>query len=140
MLSTDKNGDTVRHNEAASLWAVKRGSPQWASWVNWYHYEFGKNFFPDWLTVPLEWPPTTDDGAATCAKWLSDIRDSKYLKDTGPCSTVPVRARPGPWSGAKHLPKSPPCSYPGIDAEAGRDEAKPQRPRLTVVPPEGLSP
>lgn len=123
MLMGSKNDDFVRYNESEKLVAVRRGSPQWAGWVNWYFHEFGKQFFPDWLTVPFEWPPTSQDGADIAAKWLSDIRDSRPAKG-GPISTTPVPSHPRPWNGAKNLPASPPCSYPGVVKEAMKAQAE----------------
>lgn len=118
-------GESVRHNERENLWALKRGCLQYDSWANWYHFEFGKIYFPLWLTVPMEWPPTTSAGAETVAKWLSDIRDSKFGADKSPVSTTPVPPHPKPWDGAKFLPKSPPCVYPGMESSSSPEGGSP---------------
>jgi hypothetical protein len=137
MLAGDGKSALVMQNETQNVWAVGYGSQQWAGWVNWYHYEIGKNSFPKWLTVPTEWPPTTEEAAASVAKWLSDIRDGKFGKDIFPCSRIPVRARPSPWSGAKSIPPSPPCSYPGLDfGENPPWQKSRMQPRATLPPPE----
>lgn len=115
MLIGDLKADFIRHNEKDSLWGVRRGSPQWSAWVNWYFSEFRKTYFPEWLTVLFEWPPTTASGADAVAQWLSDIRDSKYQKDPSNIGGDPVPRHPAPWNGAKSLPPSPPCSFPGME-------------------------
>lgn len=111
MLTSDSHGGAIRHNEKDKLWAVKRGTPQYAGWCNWYYFELGKWYFPEWLTVPFEWPPTTDVACELTAKWLSDIRDAKGV-DGKVTSDTPVRANPGAWKGDKALPPSPPCQFP----------------------------
>lgn len=93
------SGELIRHNERDSLWGVKRGTPQYGAWEDWYRSQFRKTFFPEWLTVPMEWPPTTESGAQMVSKWLSDIRDSRYGKEALPISTIPVPRNPVPWGG-----------------------------------------
>lgn len=111
MLTTDTKAATVMHNEKDKLWGVKRGTPQYAGWCNWYYYGLGKKFFPEWLTVPFEWPPTTETGCEMATKWLSDIRDQR--DEAGKViNSTPVRSNPAPWRGAKDLPPSPPCMFP----------------------------
>ena len=94
--------DQIRNNETEGLWAVRRGTLQWAAWVNWYYAEFGKLFYPEWLTVLYEWPPSHQLGADRVAVWLSDIRDSNYGKEH--IGGRPVPRHPEPWDGSKALP------------------------------------
>src|ERR1044071_3969852 len=91
----------VSYNDNEKLWVVSTPSPQWAGWVHWYKNEIGKKFFPDRMTVLSEWPPSTQEGADLTAKWLSDIRDSKFGKDPLPIGGAPVPRHPRPWTGGK---------------------------------------
>lgn len=79
-------------------------TPNYRAWKHWLSKEFGKEVFPSWITVQGEWPPTTQDGADGYARALSEIRDSKYLKETSPIGGKAVPRHPAPWSG--HIPSA----------------------------------
>lgn len=93
---------TVRQGDAG-LWAVRYPSDQWRAWQYWLRVAFEKRFFPDWLTVWSEWPPTTQEAADRVAAAISDLRDSKFGTEKSPIGGRPVPRRPSPWDG--HIPK-----------------------------------
>lgn len=82
----------VFKNDTEGLWAIKVGTPQFDAWHEWLYVEFRKRWFGEWLTLPTQWPPTTQRGADTFAEWLSKIRDEVK-------SDIPVPRHPTPWHG-----------------------------------------
>lgn len=94
---------------------IKTGSDGWVglhvstsnyrAWEYWLRMAFGKEFFPDWITVQGEWPPTTQPGADHVAQVISDIRDSKYMKEPSVIGGRAVPRHPEPWDG--RVPPAP---------------------------------
>lgn len=99
MFIEQENKRGVRENKTAGLWALREGTDQYEAWRGWLILEIGKRAFTQWMTVPTQWPPTTQRGADIFAEWLSGIRDSHYAKETMPVSQTPVPRHPRPWHG-----------------------------------------
>lgn len=99
MFIDTADSDGVRNNTKAGLWALREDTDQYRAWKMWLHAEFGKTFFPRWLTVWSRWPPTTRSAAAAVAAAISEIRDGCYLKETLPIGGDPVPRAPRPWDG-----------------------------------------
>lgn len=90
-------GENVKRGKDG-LWAVRFGTDQYAAWKFWLVREFGTTFFPEWLTVRGEWPPTTQNAASAIASAISDIRDELKI-------IHPVSRNPAPWDG--YIPAAP---------------------------------
>lgn len=86
--------------------ALNHLTPNYRAWKYWLHEEFGKQFFPEWITVLGEWPPTSQAGADAYAIALSDTRDSKYQKEQSQIGGPAVPRHPKPWDG--YVPKESP--------------------------------
>jgi len=104
-FSGDWKNDALIKIGSNGLVGLHEKTPNYRAWKHWLQSEFGKRVFPEWLTVLGEWPPTTQEGADTFACHLSDIRDSKYLKETSPIGGRAVPRHPNPWTG--YLPSEP---------------------------------
>lgn len=85
-------------------------TPNYRAWERWLTMEFRRQFFPKWLTVLGEWPPTTQAGADAYAIALSEIRDSKYLKEQSIIGGPAVPRHPQPWDG--RVPPAPIVEVP----------------------------
>lgn len=96
--STWKNDAKIKLG-TDGLVGVHESTPNYRAWARWLALEFGKRVFPTWLTVIGEWPPTTQEGADGYAVFLSDIRDSRYQKESSPIGGSAVPRHPAPWDG-----------------------------------------
>lgn len=95
---TWKDANLIRRG--ADGWVgLNAKTPNYRAWRSWLRAEFGKRFFPEWLTVTGEWPPTTQEAASNYAVALSEIRDSKYQKEQMLIGGLPVPRSPAPWNG-----------------------------------------
>lgn len=98
--------------QGADGWVgVHRSTPNYRAWEHWLRAEFKKQFFPEWITVMGEWPPTMQANADAYAIALSDIRDSRYLKEQTVIGGLPVPRHPKPWDG--YVPPEPGSDKPG---------------------------
>lgn len=83
---------------------LHNSTPNYRAWERWLRAEFHKEFFPEWITVQGEWPPTTQAAADHVAQTISDIRDSKYQKEQSVIGGRAVPRHPAPWDGV--VPRS----------------------------------
>lgn len=91
--------DKLIKTGADGLVGLNWETQNYRAWRHWLIEEFGKTFFPEWITVTGEWPPTTQAGADAFAEHLSNIRDSKYQKEQSIIGGRAVPRHPKPWSG-----------------------------------------
>ncbi len=97
-FSTSGNNEKITHGDG--LVGLHSSLPQYRAWKHWLTEVFQKRYFPDWITVTSEWPPTTSAAAREFAEWLSSIRDEIKV-------TKGVPPHPDPWTG--FVPPAPPA-------------------------------
>lgn len=95
---TWKNDELIKTGENGWV-GLNEITPNYRAWEYWLRAEFGKEYFPKWITVQGEWPPTTQAGADAYAIALSEVRDSKYQKEQSIIGGLQVPRHPIPWDG-----------------------------------------
>lgn len=126
----------------AGLYAVSRRENfiYWDAWRCWYHAALGKGFFPDTMTVFLEFPPETQEAANFVAAQINDIRRQIKWSQMVPERPVPWRRwTPTEMNGREALEREYLATESTIAPERARAVAEAARtryyrhPKLRVV-------
>lgn len=58
------------------LWVVSNmgHASQWTAWTEWLARECGRTFLPEQITVPFEWPPSTQTGVTAYVDKVAGFR------------------------------------------------------------------